>query len=375
MTIVRALTTDFDDIDTHFSTGAKRESKSIATAKEAMARARAEFGHDDELMAHIALEITAFQRGVTKTRAGGTTSFGHNKKVRRIKGKCRRAIEERKKTGKNSDHLPPVQAEILAFRYCSPRGTGNSTITGYLHQLGCADLDVPPGKPQRSASARTIPKPNLTKLEQQVEEMQDRIAGLEAALRDAVPKDRMKRELQTVKERAQNYTDEKVTESTEQLEDKVMAKVGTLERMFKVFRDLFPPGTKKRDTPVQPTQAANQPGLTPTGNKTTAAGKGSGGKTTSRSYFVDSGAEEDTPSKGTTVATSTRKRSRPDDGTEMEDPPNRQRARKDSGTNKDSVTPRRKDLPTTPIKSTTKSTPGTPRTPRTPGTKRTPTKK
>ncbi|KAK3896506.1 hypothetical protein C8A05DRAFT_20527, partial [Staphylotrichum tortipilum] len=66
--------------------------------------------------------------------------FGHNKKVRRLKAKCAKAVQEFIAIGHNAKHLPLLAVEILALRYSSPYGEGNGSIFAMLGEINCLYL-------------------------------------------------------------------------------------------------------------------------------------------------------------------------------------------------------------------------------------------
>lgn len=126
--------------ETHISKGysiAKiaNENRLIATPSEALARARADFKDNPDFMSKLAIMIARFHRSTTFGKDGKQNSFAHNAKVRRMKETCRRAVKEYVQTGFNVKYLPPTNIEILALRYCSPHGDGNSAIMAMLGEL------------------------------------------------------------------------------------------------------------------------------------------------------------------------------------------------------------------------------------------------
>jgi hypothetical protein len=114
--------------------------KVIATREEAMARARARFPNDPAMLKKIAVQIPFYQRGVAYDKNGKACSFGHNKRVRRLKAKCINAVNEYNTIGYNSRHPPPAAVDILALRFCSPHGEGNGSIFAMLGELDCLHL-------------------------------------------------------------------------------------------------------------------------------------------------------------------------------------------------------------------------------------------
>ncbi|KAL2173044.1 uncharacterized protein P884DRAFT_319977 [Thermothelomyces heterothallicus CBS 202.75] len=85
------------------------ENRLIATPSEAMARARAEFGNDPDMMRKISLQVARFHRGIGYTKNGQQKTFVYNNK-----------------------------------------GEGNAAITAMLGELYCsykADVFVPAGVP------------------------------------------------------------------------------------------------------------------------------------------------------------------------------------------------------------------------------------
>ncbi|KAK3906059.1 hypothetical protein C8A05DRAFT_12186, partial [Staphylotrichum tortipilum] len=119
----------------------------------AIAHARTEHGNDLERIHQIAIEVARFDSGVGRHKnTGESSSFGHNTKVRRMKGACKRAVEEFIETGMNSRFRPPMKIEVLALRYCSPQGEGNASINEMLSELYCLHLADSTGLPHGTSA-------------------------------------------------------------------------------------------------------------------------------------------------------------------------------------------------------------------------------
>jgi len=232
-------------------------------------------------------------------------------------------------------------------------------------------LADPPEKPPHGTSTSTVPD-RKTSMEERLEELasiQQEIIGqinsLELAFQDAVSKTRLKRELQAAKVHVKSYTDNKITSAIRGLKDQLMAKLDDRGGLLGT-QD----GTSAQTTP----QGTNSTAVTPTGNKIARTGKKYWGRQALR-YFVDSGAEEDS-SEDISKATSTRKQTRKGDCSSKGGAPSHKRARKDSATDKESATPRkRRRLQTTPRGTKEKGKPATPATPTAQKRKQTPAMK
>ncbi|SPQ20814.1 4284bf69-5a73-4fdb-8689-50774768d1c3 [Thermothielavioides terrestris] len=105
----------------------------------ALARDRADFGHDPEYMQKLATQILRFHRAIPdKDKPAG---FAHNLRVRRIKGAIAKALKKYQETGMITASRVPTPIEILAIRYVSPKGEGNPSINAMLAELGMAHFN------------------------------------------------------------------------------------------------------------------------------------------------------------------------------------------------------------------------------------------
>ncbi|KAK4044447.1 hypothetical protein C8A01DRAFT_31501 [Parachaetomium inaequale] len=109
----------------------------IASIDEALARARYENGYDHEKMKKIAAFIVMFHKGIAK---GKQNTFANNNHLRDVRKRCRKALKEYLDTKLVNLELVPSNEEVLAMRYCAPRGELNATIAGLLAEMGMLKL-------------------------------------------------------------------------------------------------------------------------------------------------------------------------------------------------------------------------------------------
>ena len=105
----------------------------ICAPEEAIARLHGECKGNKVLINEVAKFMENFYN-----RRGSRTVFSSNLYLRSIKRRLKHAVRDFIE-GKPCRHLP-TRPEILAARYCDPKGELNSTIAGHLAFLGLGDL-------------------------------------------------------------------------------------------------------------------------------------------------------------------------------------------------------------------------------------------
>jgi hypothetical protein len=105
----------------------------IASIDEALARARYENGHDRKKTKKIAFFVAKFHGAMSESRNEKT--FGKNNYFCKIRDRCRQALKEYQTTRAVNTRVAPSHEELLALRYCSPRGELNGTIGGMLAEM------------------------------------------------------------------------------------------------------------------------------------------------------------------------------------------------------------------------------------------------
>ena len=256
------------------------ENRSIATVQEAMARARSDWHHNPEMMRQLKHQILQFHRSI-----GSPNYWSLNGKVRSINTKLRNSVRKYSVAGTDFNFFLPARVELLALRYCSPRGEVNGEIVAMLGELSCLHL--------LDAVHRDHVTPSTSKVatgafENRAEMLEPTAKSLQAQMgrtraRTRVPKemaDKDKQE-QATKEALEKAADasraakcaaEKVIALKHELQEtkwNLEARISGLETNLKVqaaaIADLsLPrvPATMNPNAPQKPTTPATETGLT-----------------------------------------------------------------------------------------------------------------
>jgi hypothetical protein len=181
-----ASTPDIDISGAAVSRGSSTKSvnemrKAIAPLEVCFERARAHIPDDPSMLRAVGRQITRFQNGVAMGDDGLPRLFCHNKEVRRLRFKCRRAVKEFHALGYNAEFPPPSAAEVLALRYCSPNGGGHGPISALLGELRCLHLFNGPPPSKGSSGMTTV---TTTGPESHIKEFKTQLAGIRESMSD-----------------------------------------------------------------------------------------------------------------------------------------------------------------------------------------------
>jgi hypothetical protein len=116
----------------------------IAPKEEALARLRGEYGRDEELTDNIVESMKRFYKGVSRGRYNW--DFSNNSYLRKLKDGLTANFHAHLK-----GEVMPFEvhrADLLAQRYCHPKGESNPTIVTLLISMGLVHLLRAPSKDQ-----------------------------------------------------------------------------------------------------------------------------------------------------------------------------------------------------------------------------------